>query len=245
MSIKKKLFEKIREYHEILRERAEIESENPGISDSDLCEINDEYAGLSRREMVVQDEIDSLMLDFKATPLDNLNSDEINELDFFFRSSDLSFEQNIERHLDFRLLVLKEEIRGRYKEIKPLALVDNLVPHTRGFYNEAIRCYEYGFFEASCVLCRAIIESIAERYIKNIGKGHLLVGKDNDKKGRSIPDILKNELAMPIEIIKLYSQIVGKADNILHDEDEKTSPEDALQTIKSLQLFIKKFPKTL
>ncbi|OIO34196.1 MAG: hypothetical protein AUJ70_01615 [Candidatus Omnitrophica bacterium CG1_02_40_15] len=247
MSIKKKLFEKIQEYREILKERAEIESKNPGISDSDLCKINDEYAGLSRRETIVQDEIDSLMLDFKATPLDNLNSDEIKELDFFFRSSDLSFEQNIEKHLDFRLFVLKEEIRytERYKEIKPLALVDNLVPHTRGFYTEAVRCYEYGFFEASCVLCRAIIESIAERYIKNSGKGHLLVGKDNDKKGRSILDILKNELAMPIEIIKLYSQIVGKADNILHDEKEKTSPENALQTIQSLQLFIKKFPKTL
>lgn len=178
MSIKKKLFEKIQEYREILRERAGIESENPGISDSDLCEINDEYAGLSRRETVVQDEIDSLMLDFKAAPLDNLTSDEIKELDFFFRSSDLSFEQNIEKHLDFRLFVLKEEIRERYKEIKPLVLVDNLVPHTRGFYTEAVRCYEYGFFEASCVLCRAIIESIAERYIKNSGKGHLLVHCD-------------------------------------------------------------------
>jgi len=245
MSIKEKLFEKIQEYREILKERAEIESKNPGISDSDLCKINDEYAGLSRRETIVQDEIDSLMLDFKVAPLDNLTPDEIKELDFFFRSSDLSFEQNIERHLDFRLLVLKEEMKKRYKEIQPLALAENLVSHTRGFYKEAIRCYEYGFFEASCILCRAIIESIAERYIQNRGKGHLLVGKDNDKKGRSIPDILKNELAMPIAIIKLYSQIVSKADNILHNEDEKTSPEDALQTIKSLQSFIKKFPKTL
>ncbi len=245
MSIKEKLFDKIYEYHAILAERAEIESKNPGMADSELCEINDEYAGLSSREMDVQDEIDCLILDFKITPLDKLTPDETSKLDFFFRSSDLSYELNIEKHLDFRFFVLKEEIKTRYKEIQPLMLTENLVPHTRDFYKETIRCYEYGFFEASCVLCRVIIESIAERYIKNCGKGHLLIGKDNDKKGRSIPDILKNELAMPIEIIKLYSQIVSKADNILHNEKEKTSQEDALQAIKLSQSFIKKFPRTV
>lgn len=245
MPVKKKLFEKINEYYEIYKEREEIEDKNPDVTIPDLFEINDEYASLSSREMDVRDEIDSLILDFKVTPLDNLTPNEIKELDFFFRSSDLGFEQNIVKHLDFRLFILKEEMKKRCKEIQPLVLVENLVPHTRGFYKEAIRCYEYGFFEASCVLCRIIIESIAERYIKNSGHGDLLFGKDGSKTKRSILDILKNELSVPVEIIKLYSRIVGKADNILHNEDEKTSPADALQTIKSLQSFIKKFPKTL
>jgi len=248
MSIKKKLFEKIQEYREILRERAEIESKNPGISDSDLCEIDDEYACLSRRETVVQDEIELLILDIRGIPFDNLknlNKKQTRDLKFFVRCAKLTYDANIEKCLDYQWLIMKEEVKKRYKEIRPLMLVENLTPHIKIYYQEAIACYEFGFFKASCVLCRPIIESIAERYIKNCDKGHLLAGKDKNKKKRSIPDILKNELAMPIEIIKLYSQIVSKADNILHNEDEKTSPEDALQTIKSLQSFIKTFPKTL
>ena len=247
MSIKKKLFEKIQEYHEILAERAEIESKNPGISDSDLCEINDEYACLSRRETVVQDEIERLILEIRGIPFDNLknlNKTQIRDLKFFVKCAKLTYDANIGTCLDYRWLIIKEEVKKRYKEIRPFMLAENLTPHIKVYYKEVIDCYEFGFFKASCVLCRPIIESIAKRYIKNCGKGHLLVGKDNDKKVRSILDILKNELAMPIEIIKLYSKIVGKADNILHVEDEKVTQKNALQAIKLLQSFIKKFPST-
>lgn len=247
MSIKKNLFEKIQEYDEILGEIAEIEEKNPDVTIPDLCEINDEYAGLSARVIDVQDEIERLILDIRGIPFDNLknlNKTQIRYLKIFVKGAKLTYEANIGKCLDYRWLIMKEEVKKRYKEIRPLMLAENLTPHIKIYYKEAIDCYEFGFFKASCVLCRPIIESIAERYIKNCGKGNLLVGKNNDKKVRSIPDILKNELAMPIEIIKLYSQIVGKADNILHVEDEKVTQKNALQAIKLLQSFIKKFPST-
>jgi len=247
MSIKKKLFEKIREYHEILRERAVIESENPDMSDSDLCEINDEYACLSRRETVVQDEIESMMLDIRGTPFDNLKNlskTQIKDLRFFVKCANLSYDINIGTCLDYRWLIIKEEVKKRYKEIRPFMLAENLTPYIKAYYEEAIDCYKFGFFKASCILCRPIIESIAERYIKNCGKESLLHGKNKAKKGRSIPDIFKNELGLPIQIIKLYSQIVAKADNILHEECEKVTQKNALQSIKLLQSFIKKFPST-
>lgn len=247
MSIKKKLFEKIQEYHQILKERAEIESETPGIPDSDLCEINDEYACLSSRETVVQDEIERLMLDIRGIPFDNLKNlskDQIRDLKFFVKCAKLSYDVNIGTCLDYQWLTIKEEAKKRYKEIRPFMLAENLTPHIKVYYEEAIDCYKFGFFKASCVLCRPIIESIAERYIENYGKGDLLHGKNKAKKGRSIPDILKNELALPIEIIKLYSQIVDRADNILHKEGEKVTQKNALQAIKLLQCFIKKFPST-
>ena len=61
----------------------------------------------------------------------------------------------------------------------------------------------------------------------------------------SIVEILKLKLSMPDEIIGLYKKIGNKADNILHTKTEKTEEEDALNTIKLLQEFIEKFPKTL
>lgn len=247
MSIKKNLFEKIQEYHSILVEIAEIEEKNPDVTILDLCEINDEYSCLSSRQFDVQEEIESMILDIRGIPFDNLknlNKTQISDLKFFVKCAKFTYDANIGKCLDYRWLIMKEEVKKRYKEIRPLMLAENLTPHIKIYYKEAIDCYEFGFFKASCVLCRPIIESIAERYIKNCGKGHLLVGKDNDKKVRSIPDILKNELAIPVEIIKLYSQIVGKADNILHVEDEKVTQKNALQAIKLLQSFIKKFPST-
>ena len=61
----------------------------------------------------------------------------------------------------------------------------------------------------------------------------------------SVPDILKNRLSVPDDVISLYGMIGRKANNILHIEAEQTKEEDALSAISMLVSFINKFPKAI
>ena len=112
-----------------------------------------------------RDEIDKIMIYTKYAPLTGLDHSQIKRLEFFEKSSDLSFEQNIEKQLNFSLLNLKEEMKERLKQVKTFRITSHLDPHTRHIYGEIIRCYIYGAFEASCVPCRAITETMAKKFI--------------------------------------------------------------------------------
>jgi len=254
--LKKELFEKIRKYHEINKEISERECElgksglTPELFKSieeyaDAFMNDDEYADLFCQLVHLQEEIDELIIDTKYAPLVGLTETQIKDLDFFMKSSDSSFELNIEKHLDTRLLILKEEMKKRLREIEPLRMGSYLDPRTYHIYNEVIRCYIYGAFEASCVLCRAIAEVIAKRFIEYKGYGDLLVGKEKQFKKLTVPGILSEKLSIQKEVIAIYSKIARKADKILHEKNEKAEEKDALEAIGLLQSFIKKFPKTL
>ena len=252
--LKKELFEKIHKYHEINKEISGRVCESdltPELFESieeyadALNETDDEYADLSYQIMHLQEEIDELMVDTKYAPLVGLTESQIKDLDFFMKSSDSSFELNIEKHLDTRLLILKEEMKKRLKEIETLRMSTYLDPRTYHIYNEVIRCYINGAFEASCVLCRAIAEVIAKRFIEYKGYGDLLIGKEKQFKKLTIPGILSEKLSIQKEVITIYSKIARKADKILHEKNKKAEEKDALEAIRLLQSFIKKFPKTL
>ena len=242
--LKKELFEKIFKFNEISRERDEIE-DNSELPFDELFNIDNLYAGLCSQAMDLQDEIDELIIDTKYAPLVGLTESQIKELAFFMQSSEMSFEQNIEKHLDIRLLKLKEEMRKRLKEIKTLRLSTHLDQRTYRIYNEVIRCYIYGAVEASCVLCRAIAEVIAKRFIEYKGYGNLLVGEEKQLKKLTVAGILSEKLSVEKEVIAIYTKMARKADKILHEKTEKAEEQDALESIKLLQTFIERFPRTL
>ena len=240
--IKKALFEKIHKLYEVIAEQCDIEEDNDDYDDDDT------YLGLVSQEMDLRDEIDALILDTKYAPLTGLTDMQIKELNTFIEIGDLSIEQiekNIEKHLDYRLLTLKEAMKQRINQIEPLRLTAYLDRHIRYLYGEVIRCYVYGAFEASCVLARAITEYIAKKHIENEGYTNMLSGKNKTSKTMSMPEILEKVLSIPKDVVSLYKKVGNKADNILHKKGEKAEEKDALETIKYLQNFIEKFPKSL
>jgi len=250
--IKERLFEILRELHEVIEERDEIEKNMDHtyeeiIQDEDLVDEHIDYLGLCSKEMDLQDEIRMLMFDTKYAPLTRLSNKQINELSFYVKSansSDPILWEKIETDLDIRLLKLKEEIKDRQNKIKPLHLTINVELQVYHLYSEIIRCFVYGAFEASCVLCRAVAEFIAKEYIKSRGLDHLLPSKE--RKNEEIPmlQILKRKLSVKKEIIDSYDAIKEKANNVLHEKDERTGEESALEIIQLLQSFIEKFPRT-
>ena len=249
--IKEGLFEKLRELQEVIEERDEIETNldytyEEIIEDEDLVDEHIDYLGLCSREMDLQDEIRMLMFDTKYAPLTGLSNKQINELSFYVKSANLDdpiLREKIEADLDIRLLKLREEIKDRQSKIKPLHLTRHVELRIYHLYNEVIRCFVYGAFEASCILCRAVAEFVATEYIKSKKRAHLLPSKERKSEELSILQILKRELSVEKEIIDLYGAIKEKANNVLHEKDEKTEEEDALDTIRLFQSFIEKFPR--
>ena len=237
--LKKELFEKIRKYDEVIKAMSEIEKSD--LSIPELFDTNDEYAGFCVQSIDLQDELNELMLDTKYAPLTMLTNSQMKKLDFFEISSDLDFEQNIKKNLDFRLLKLKEEIKTRLKQVKTLRLSASIHQRIYNLYNQVIRCYAYGAFEASCVLCRTIAEFIAKEYIKSKGLDRLLPSKEQKSEELNILRIL---IASSVDknVIGLYKDIKEKANHILHEKDDRTEEEDALKAIQLLQSFIEKLP---
>jgi hypothetical protein len=234
------LFEKIRLYHELLTEQSVKE----GASDleiPELFEADDEYAGLCVQVTDFQDEIDMMLIDSKYAPLVGLSDGQFVDLDFFINSSDSTFDLNIEKHLNFRLLTLKEEMKKRLKSIKTLRLHGDLDPHVRFLYDEVVRCFINGTFEASCVLCRAISENLLKEHIKKSGYEHHIRGEKTESDKLSLLQIVKKYKLLPKEMVNVYCDMAMRANKILHEKDSKTE-EEALSSIKSLQTFIKNFP---
>jgi len=243
--LKKALFEKIREWGKVNEKISQIEDEAKNLSFDELIESNDEYGALCMQAEDFRSEIEELLIDTKYFPLLGLTDKQKMILDCFSQSPSLDYDKNIEKHLDLKLLELKDDMKERLGKVKPLHLTVNIDPRTRYFYNEVIRCFIYGAFEASCVLCRAIAEVIAKRFIEYKGYSDLLVGKETQLKKLTVPGILTEKLSVQKDVIEIYSKITRKADGILHERSEKAEEKDALESVKLLQSFIEKFPKTL
>lgn len=219
---KKELFRKINQWNKINNEINEIESESD-LSILDLFEDNDDYAGLIIESMVLQDEINSLLIDSKYTPLTMLSRSQVQDVDFFLQLTDSSSEQNIEKHLEVQLLNTREEMKNRLKQTPNLSLGFDITPKIKNLYRQAIKCYVNGAYEASCVLSRAIAENIIRIRCRDEYK--------------AIYDLLKKIHNSKLE--SLYEEIAKKANKILHESNEKTEEKDALKAIKLLWLFIK------
>lgn len=237
--IKHDLFEKISEYRSIFQERADIESDNPEVSETDLCESNFEYACLSRKTILLEEAIEKLMLETKYVPLMNLNEEQIKELGRFEGASNLAFEANIEEHLDELLSVVRIEIRSRINKIKPLRMSTFLDAKARGFYREIINCYIFGNFAASCALCRALAEYLTKKLIEFEGYGDYLVGAEKDRKGMSLPDILAEYELAPEKTIGYLTKIYSIGSAILHGSGMAKDEKEVMDLIRTLQIFIK------
>lgn len=153
-------------------------------------------------------------------------------------------EKDFYKFVELQFVTQSNEFSQRLKDVNRLYLQGYLHKRTSSLYNEAVNCYVYGFYNATCVLCRAISELIAKRYIDHRGEGNLLCCIDKEKKLYTIPGLL-NKLSVSKEILQLYRNIHSSADKVLHVMDVKISQDEALKTIKKLQEFIGDFPKCI
>ncbi len=187
-------------------------------------------------------DINKLLVESRFHPVMGIDVD---ELDPILASSLLRPNLSaIENYLDSEHNLTKEETVKRLDSVTSLVLPAYIDPTTLRFYKQILKCYVSESYEASCVLCRAIAETVAKRYIVLRGYESMLVGPDRNKKQRSILDIFKNVLEMDSEVVALYSKICSMADGILHLQKNSTDKE-ALATIKQLQKFLVVFPKQL
>ena len=241
--LKKEILEKFSELRDVAEERDEIE-ENSGLSYMELrYKSNDTlYGELCHREMQLIDAIRGMLLDTKYAPLTGLTDEQIKELSFYADSTNLDdsiLREKIENNLNIMLLKLRGEIKERERQVKPLYLTAHIDERNYELYRQVIKCYVYGTFEASCVLCRAIAEVIAKRLIEKKGYGDWLAGQKKELKRLSIAGILREKLLIDNKVVETYSKIARKADKILHKKNEKTEEKNALESIKLLQFFIK------
>ena len=230
---------------------------------------NDKHVNkLSHQEIVLQEEIETLLVDTKYCPLVGLTESQIGLLreskiitphyvpDMYhcirddatgeykiISKPDYWGGKSLEKNLDFELLKLKDDMKRRLGQLEPLHLSYEIHPKTKVLYKQIVNCYVYGIFDACCVLCRAVAELTAVRYIEFNELNSLLSGKNKEKKKLSIFEILDKHLSLDNAILGLYGKISNKADHVLHDKSIKALEEDALNLIKMLQQFIKDFPK--
>jgi len=248
--IKKELFEKIRKIIEINEETLEVMADE-SFDPAD----NSKFEDLFCESIDLQDEINELLIDTKYIPLVGLSEEQLKDLDTYLKDREkthvfdngkeiIQDGKEIEKHFDIQLLNFKEDMKNRIHKLKHLRMTTHLDQKTTHFYNEVVRCYIYGAFEASCVLCRAITETLAKRFIEYKGYGHLLAGANNKAKTMSVQDICLNILKIDKDVITLYTKIGNNADKILHQK-EMIGENTALKMIELLQSFIKIFPKKM
>jgi len=259
----KELLKKIQELDLCCEKIYSIQVNELGDSwdDSDAVEelekTNFEYHELWNRRVELEDEIHLLTIDTKYYPLVNVGPEITNSIIFRptylhvnigdgagGRTTKLKLinEKDIEKHLDSELFRNREEMKIRLGKIGGLNLSSEISPRTRVLYKQIIQSFIFGFFDSCCVLCRAIAEQTATRYIEFNDFGNLLVGANNNKKKMSIYEILDSKLEVSKEILIIYRKISSKADRILHERTERATEEDALDSINRLQEFLKEFP---
>jgi len=155
----------------------------------------------------------------------------------------LGTEKTIEKHLENELASFREDMKRRVALIGSLHLTAELPPRSREIYRQIVKSFIFGIFDGSCVLCRALIEQLAKRYIVFNDMEVLLEGKKRSEKSPGIIEILSQKLQVDNSVIKLYGEIASKADNILHKDHIRASEEETLKIIQKTQKLVSKFPK--
>lgn len=242
--IKKELFGKIQEWNKVNEKICLMESKACNLPTDDLIK-NDEYSEFLIEQLGIENEIEELMIETRYFPLFGLTKEQKNELDFFSMSSSLDEDKNIEKHLDSRLESLRIGMRERIKKVKSLHLTIEGNPRIYFLYEEVIKCYVYGVFEASCAFCRVITEAVANKYIGKSKYKHLIGYCGEEKSREDKPSLGKifKMLSVDKKAVDAFYEIQSKADEILHEKDKKTGEEEAFGMINQLQIFIKKLYK--
>ena len=237
--VKEKLFRKIKEHKEIIDKISQIES-----STTEPIENNEEYEELCGEAIVIESEIENLMMDARHLPLLGLSKEQKLDLDSFAEGYRADGRENIKQEVQRILIRSHDEWESRLAKVKPINLTTTKIsPYSRIhlLYQEAIRCYIFGAFDASSVLCRAISEQIAKEYIKTTEYKDSLHGdKKPEQKIMSISEIME-KLSVDKKTIDLFKKIQVKVDLILHEKEEITSEKEAYKTISEIQGFIENF----
>jgi hypothetical protein len=252
--IKKELFKKLGEWI-MLWQKIENFEKQSGLSGDELIDqSNGEYVELLNKSSVISNEISKRLVHTKYFPiLLGLNKYIVGEKGKVTQKEIVGLlvkhitikEKDIEALLDDIFDNKKGDMIRRVQKIAPLISDIYLDTNIDGLFREIKGCYVSGYFKASCALCRTIAEAVAKKHIKDKGYGHLLKDGDDQVGKMSIPDILRNKVSLSTDILGIYSKIIGKADIILHNKDEKTGEEDALNSIELLHSLFEKFPRTL
>lgn len=245
--LKRELFQKIAAYYETVNERDAMEEDaaEQGIGMRELFEQDDDYAGLEVMAQDLESEILKLMIEVKSNPLFGLSTDEKKEFAHFKEWSDKNFSANVDDYLKEKMLWIQEQMKERLQKVPAMGEGFHLPPREYGLYRQVVSCYVSGFFEASSVLCRAIVQAIAERFIRLQNHGDLLVGVNREQKRLSLMDILEQgSYGIPPEVISCGRRITAIADELLHRSDKTAEEKQALKCIRDLQLYLENFPKT-
>ena len=252
--LKSDLFEKIKRMNELQDELNNIDSRGDDYNeksskgqanDTEIGNLIDEYECVSVQICDLRDEIDESLLNTRFFPLVGLQNSEIKPIKQYVKTLNLNYAQVVDNFLNKKLQEMREDMKSRLKKIKFHTLPGAINPRVYFLYNQIVKSYVFGNFESTIVLSRAISEGIAKRYIKAKGYEKLLVGKNIGEKVMTIPGILKKELDLPNDLLRLHRLIEEKANRVLHELDEVTEEKDALNSIKNLNLFLKKFPKSI
>jgi len=240
--VKARLFKKILEKDNIENKMFEIESQHE--PSDQLIGVNEEYSELCNEKLDLESEIDKLLIEtVYYTPLVGLSNIEKQKIDFSRISHSLDYEGIIENEFDMKLLNFRSDMKRRLKKLKGLYLTINPGERVMRLYKEIIRCYVFDLCDACTALCRALVESVAEKYCKQDKEiEKKLAAAKKFEKRKIIAEALTKKLTK--ELYTIYSNIGKEGSSVLHDRLNKVNEDEALKTIESSQKFINEIYKT-
>ena len=205
---------------------------------------NEEWNNICGQEGKLDGEIDLILMETNYFPLSGLNDTDIKRIrsfgnlvysayDELKRKNIIWNEHLIDKHLDFELNRLRQDMKQRIRQVKPLLLKGTIDFSTRIFYKQITSCYIFGLFDACCVLSRAVLEGVAMKFIVSYGIKNPSVS--------SIEENLK-KFGVSKELIETYNQIRKRANKILHSSKMHATEHDAVNSIELLYSFLTDFP---
>jgi hypothetical protein len=260
---------KLREFVQIIAKQQEIEADTQ-LSEDVLLDANaddyEELAGfietwqcLEDKRNDVQSSLMFALVRANYYPITSVNNEKLCE--FFYEVAPAFKDKKtsgkaIKDFLDEINENAQDEMVQRYQRLKLLFLSCDFDYRLKRLYQQVVRCFVMGAFEASCVLCRSIVEMLVKKRIRTLGY-ELHDGKNKGKEAMSILGIVAKYNIFSEELRGIYRKISSQADRLLHDLDEhsanknasgnqsKSLEERALDSITLLHEFINRFPKFL
>src|SRR3989338_5635626 len=181
--IKKDFLKKIAERFKIIWELEKFEKQSGLSSDELIDQSNGEYVELLNKSSEISNEISKLLVHTKYFPiLLGLNKYIIGEkgkvtqkeiVEFLVKHTTIK-EKDIETLLDDIFENKKGDMIRRVQKVDPLISDIYLDTNIDALFREIKGCYVFGYFKASCALCRTIAEAVAKKHIKDREYGHLL-----------------------------------------------------------------------
>lgn len=216
--------------------------------DCNGCSI-EEIQTIETKSLEIQKEIQGLLAQSSYFLFDDWSDIEIKLLRLYDENKTVwtdTRKESISQFLDMDIWwINKDDIVRRLLEVPVLFLDSSIDPRLKKRYEQIIKCHVFRLFEPACILSRAFAESLIKKYIENKGYADFLSGGDKSKKTMTIPEILIKHRLLENEILAIYRKICGKADRLLHDLEAKAQEEESLESIRLLQNFVLKFPRSI